>query len=132
MNKFYYIYDAHWDGVTKFKTKDEWLKAIEDYDFFSKFYDDGWSEEVEYLVAGLAPYEWEDKHEDEIDVCDFYHKHATYITDKINEESRPDELDEDECDENGTYWGVWEYRCDYTFVKKQNLAKDTIKVKQNE
>lgn len=121
MSKFYYIHDGdYWEGVIAFENKEAWESGIEKYDHQGIFCDDGWSKEVENVIAGVAPYKWvEEKHFDEIDEYDFYLKHATHTSEKVNERQRPDDVDEEgwsETDE--THWGDWEYICGYDFVRK--------------
>lgn len=121
MSDIYYIYQPDWNGVTEYKTKQEWLQAIKDFDFLGQYCDDGWSEEVINVTAGISPYIWDEgKHESIIDECDFYDNHATYEVVKVNERQKPpdNELDENEEDEHGIYWGEFDFMCSYEFQEK--------------
>jgi hypothetical protein len=94
--KKYFCYDPEC-GMEEFETRTEALRhaklcvaAYFDYDF-------GWDEEVEKVIVG------------EIQL------RAT----KCNVIDKPPEsdLDEYECDEDGTDWSNFQYRCDYRMNK---------------
>ena len=57
--------------------------------------DESWDEEVENVVSG----EVQERAE------------------KVNVVKRPDDLDEDDCDESGKVWlPEWSYKCDYKML----------------
>ena len=117
MRKFYYIHEGYNGDTYECKNQESLLKNIEDYDFLGNWCDDGWSPDVEHIVAGVAPYKCvEEKHLGKIEEDDFYNKHATHITEKIDERKRPDNLREDDYEDDGTHWGDFDYICNYTFV----------------
>lgn len=106
-----------------FNTKEEWINAINNFDFHESFCSDGaWSSDVECCIAGILPDNFckkdlADKYGD-----DFYTEFTTHVTEKCNVEHRPDTLDEEGYDEStGIYWEEdWSYFCDYKFVAKEN------------
>lgn len=57
------------------------------------YLDDAWNEEVEQIVAG----------------------EVTHTCEQVGREERPDasELNAEDCDRAGKYWGDWQYTCDY-------------------
>lgn len=114
----YFIYDPN-TTPEFFKSEAELHQAMEDYDLKQNYLDDGWSEEVENVIAGFIPDghvrnddeesdDWEDEY-------DFYQRHATHRAMKCDERSRPDKVDEDGYDDDGTYWGDWDEICNYEF-----------------
>ena len=87
--RFFY-YDGEGDGFVYFKCaklRDACAnEAIIDHLW------DTWDESVENIIVG----------------------EATGQATKVNVELRPDELDEDGCDEEGNYWDPdWGYTCNY-------------------
>ena len=130
----YYIYrpDTHYKPET-FKTKDEWLNAIKEFDFLGNYCDDYWSEEVENVTAGILPdgvdiynedYFLELPEDQYLDHHEFYEKYATHEVVMINKKSKPEfdnESDEEKWKEDllgnhGIDWDDnWTHYCDYTF-----------------
>ncbi len=91
----YFVHDPEGDGFTYFTTekeRDEFAsEAIQEY------LDDGWSEEVTYVVTGVIT-------------------HRAAQTDLVH---RPcnDELDEEGMDEDGVCWDAdWDYICNYKLL----------------
>ena len=87
---FYNDYDG--DGMVYFKTEQDRDAAAEEA--VQNYLHDGWSEEVENIVVGTV----------------------TGASTRVDVEIRPedDELDEDNCDEDGSYWDSdWDYKCNY-------------------
>ncbi|MCF0055498.1 hypothetical protein [Dyadobacter sp. CY356] len=86
----YYIFEPEWQSPknpTTFETKEQWLKAIEDFDFLGQYCDDGWSEEVWNVTAGILPEGVKPYDEDYflslpedeyLDYSEFYDKYATH------------------------------------------------------
>lgn len=123
----FYIYEPRDEEVTFFQTRIEWQKAMDSFDFHGIYCDDGWEEEVEYVVAGILPdgtkpyipEEWDQKSDEEyLDQTDFYDKYKTHQAEKCNITQRPDDLDEDGYSEQlGYHWNYdFEYTCDYCFA----------------
>ncbi len=118
----YFIHEPIDDTTIFFKTSEQFLDAIAEFDFLGKYCDDGWSSEVENVIAGAIPdgvvrcsdeksQKWQDEY-------DFLAAHATHIATATNERSRPDEddINEDGIGPDGTYWGEYEYICSYHFA----------------
>jgi len=90
----YFVYDSLGDGFMYFSSE----SARNDHAKFviSGYLNDGWDEEVTNVVAGELT-------------------HTTLMTNKVE---RPDIIDEDDYDQDGTYWDpCWAYMCDYKLVK---------------
>ena len=87
----YWLYDPEGDGITYYRTKDDrddaGRKAIASY-----LEPDGWGEAVEFVAAG----------------------EVTHIA-HLDLVLRPQELDDDGCDDEGIYWGDTESMGNYTF-----------------
>ena len=91
----FFLFDPEGDGLIFFKDETEresYAKtSIDEYNGG----DEGWSEDVEFLCAGTV----------------------THIVTKTNAKKRPDELDEDGCAEDGTWWDeAWEETCNYELL----------------
>jgi hypothetical protein len=89
----FWLYDPEGDGMVYFKTAESrdnaGARAIEQY------LDDMWAEEVEYVSAG----------------------ELTHFAQVLHKNMRPDDLDEEECDGEGTYWSDgMEWRGNYTLA----------------
>lgn len=83
--------DPEGDGLVFFRTEAERDSYAKDV---IRYYLDGgeWREAVSTVCAGVL----------------------THIATRTNVEKRPDNLDEDGCDDEGLYWEDHvEYRCDY-------------------
>lgn len=81
----FWLYDPQGDGMAYYRTqeaRDEAAKRAID-----AYMDDGWDEEVEYVVAG----------------------EVTHSAQCLNKRNRPDDLDESGCDGEGTYWGEFKW-----------------------
>jgi hypothetical protein len=119
----YFIHDPE-DGTHFFDTQLDFEKAMSEFDFMGRYCEDGWSCDVENVIAGCIPdgiKRVEDESSDDWeDDFDFYHKFKTHSAQKINERKRPDNLDEDDLDEDGTNWGEWDYICDYVFLEDKS------------
>lgn len=90
----YWLYDPEGDGMTYYRTaeaRDESAKAA-----VSQYLDDGvWAEEVSGVVAGVI----------------------THLASEVDVLMRPDDLDEEDCDGEGIYWGPdMDRRCNYALV----------------
>lgn len=68
--------------------------------------DDGWNEDVQQLFSGTV----------------------THLTNKYNVTERPheDDIDEEGCDSEGTYWGEFDYRCDYKLTPVELLRAEVL------
>lgn len=62
---------------------------------------------------------WKEDHLNEITVGLVTSDKVTHIPQPFNIQEKPsdDKLDEDECNEEGTYWGEWDYICEYKMEK---------------
>lgn len=91
----YWLHDREGDGMMYFRDKTERdaaaKKAISQY----LDSDIGWSEDVEYVAVG----------------------EVTHIVNAPNKKMRPDDLDDAQCDEEGTYWGDYEWMGNYELVE---------------
>jgi len=87
MSRFF-VYDPNC-GYEEFDNVEDRDKAAHEY--IQNYLDDGWNEEVAGVVAGVV----------------------THNTVQVNRQERPHKLDEDDCDEDGQYWGDFDYICDY-------------------
>ena len=114
----FFIHDPEEYQTQFFKTSEEWQTALNSYDFLGKYCEDGWSEGVTAVIAGIITdrKKYNPDHDEEYD---FYLKHATHSPQQCHLRECPNdtELDEDMRDSEGTYWGDWDYICDYTFQK---------------
>lgn len=101
----YYIYDPN-DGTMFY------FKCIKERHRYARsairYYlnDDGWNEEVRQLVTGTV----------------------THMVTRYNTTERPDEeeLDEEGCDGEGTYWGDFSYRCDFKLQPVESLRVEML------
>lgn len=46
---------------------------------------------------------------------------VSHLITEFNTTERPDDIDEDGCDVDGTYWGDWYKRCDYKLTSLEML-----------
>ena len=86
----YWVYDHEGDGMVFYKSEESRNKAMEEA--IAEYLDDGWSEEVIRVCAGVVT-------------------HVTIQTDLVKRP--PEEELEDNCDKEGTYWGNFDYMCNY-------------------
>lgn len=116
----YFIYDPQ-DTTYFYDTKEDFEKAISDFDFLGKYCDDGWSKEVENVMAGKLD-DGVSYDEDTEDEYDFYYSNATYFATKTNVRSRPNDVDENGYSPSSDdWWGVgFDYICDYEFKEPNN------------
>lgn len=118
MGEIYYIYEPERGGVTIYENAAAFKKAVDEFCFNDSYCDDGWDEYVTDVTAGVAPYVWEEKHEDIIEDYDFYQKHATYTVEMTGKINRPDNIDEDGYCPDSVYWGEYKYICGYKFEEQ--------------
>jgi len=90
----YFLFDPY-NGMVFFKTakeRDEYAdKAINEY-----LDEDGWHEDVTGIIAGKVT-------------------HFTKETDRVDRPSDED-IDEEGCDGEGSYWGDMDFKCNYKMV----------------
>ena len=92
MKKFF-IYTSE-DGFTYFDSEAKQLKNANE--IIQSFLDDGyWDPDVKMVLCGTV----------------------THIVEEVDFKTRPADLDEEECDGEGVYWGDWEATCDYKLKK---------------
>lgn len=117
----YFIHDPNND--TDFYTdKAVWEKAMQEFDAVGAYCDDGWSEDVVNVIAGIIPAgisRCEDEESDDFEEeWDYYRRHATHRMTECNRRDRPDDVDENgDSESTGDTWlGDWDYICDYQFA----------------
>lgn len=93
-NRPFFVYDPEGDGFTYYATEQERDEAAEMV--IQGYLDEGWSEEVTSVVAGIL----------------------THKSTQTNLQERPDDdkINEDNEDEDGTYWGDWTHICNYELL----------------
>jgi hypothetical protein len=85
----YFVYEPDGEGFVYFgteKERDEYAQYCID-----QYLQDGWDDGVDGVVAGVM----------------------THDVIKTNERKRPEKLDDNNCDEDGTCWHDWDYVCNY-------------------
>src|SRR5688572_25322100 len=114
----YFLFDPH-DKLHLFQQEEEWNHAVNTYDFLGNYCDDGWSEEVENLIAGYVPDEIKmpDFFEDDIDESDWLEPYITHSAQQCDVKRRPDDLDEDNYSPSEADYWPWDfdYVCNYKF-----------------
>lgn len=88
----FFIYDPEGWGFRYFASPES--RDAAKASIIHSYLDDGWDESVEQVIAG----------------------EVTHTCEKINVEHRPEVLDEDGHDADGTYWGDFDTRCDYDLL----------------
>lgn len=120
----YFIHDPE-NNTWFYPDKASWEKAMADYDPKETYCDDGWSEDVESVIAGIIPSgidrcddQSSDQYEDEYD---FYNKYSTHKMAQCNVIHKPDDLDEDDFSPSlGDHWNnCFDYICDYAFAPRK-------------
>lgn len=98
-NRPYFVYDPEGDDFQYYATEQERDTAAADA--IQGYLDDCWSEEVENVIAGVL----------------------THTAERCDVVNRPDdsELDEDNLDGEGQYWGEYDGMCNYE-LKKLSLT----------
>lgn len=99
----FFIYDPEGHGFLYFRTAEDRDTAAPDV--IRDYCDDGWSEEVECVIAG----------------------EITHTCKKTNVEQRPEVVDEDGYDGEGNYWAEeWDCKCDYALVGIQPVEQEQL------
>jgi len=88
----FFVHDPQGNGFMYFTSAEARDQAS--VDIIRAYLDDGWDEEVEYVVAG----------------------EITHTCEKINEQHRPDVIDAEGNDAEGQHWGEFETMCDYGLI----------------
>lgn len=88
-NRLFFVFDPEGDGLAYYATESERDNAASEA--IKGYLSDGWSEEVTNVIAGRL----------------------THTTKKCDVISRPDEIDENDCDGEGNYWGEFDHFCNY-------------------
>ncbi|NGY04736.1 hypothetical protein [Solimonas terrae] len=96
----YWLYDPEGDGMIYYRTQDARDDAAEKA--IAAYLDEGWADEVENVSAGEVT-------------------HFAQCLDKIQ---RPDELDEEGCDGEGTYWSGYQWMGNYTMAAIDAAAEE--------
>lgn len=112
----YFIFEPAFERKPVFfATKEEWQKVIDDFDPYANYHDDGWSEEINSVMAGTVPDDW--KYDEEVfdNIQDALEPHQTHNIKMIDKEEKPADLDEDWYSAStGEHWHEeWSYRCNY-------------------
>lgn len=112
----YFIFDNECGNPVPefFKRKSEWQKAMAEYDFLELYCDDGWSPEVTNVFAGVIT-DNKKFNPEENERYDFYLEYETHRASEFDTREKPENLDEDDCDEDGTSWGDFDFICNYQF-----------------
>lgn len=91
----FFVYDPEGDGFVYFATEQE--RDDHAHDCIQAYLNDGWSEEVVNVVAGVLT-------------------HRAAQVDRIDRPPK-EEIGEDGCDEDGNYWPEeFDYICDYKLL----------------
>ncbi|MDK2679256.1 hypothetical protein ABMX64_20045 [Vibrio vulnificus] len=85
--KPWYCFDG--DDKTYYETEELAIEAAKDA--IVGHLDEFWSEEVGRVQVGKV----------------------TQVTIQTDKRERPDDIDEEGCDQNGEYWGDCDYKCNY-------------------
>ena len=90
----YFIYDPDGEGFIYYRSAED--RDADSQNIIRAYLDDGWDEAVENVVAG----------------------EISHTCEKVNVRHRPpeDEIDGEGCDGEGTYWGEFDYMCNYELV----------------
>ena len=91
-NRPFFVYDPGGYGFSYFATEQERDDAA--HSVIRSYHDSEWDEEVTDVVAGTLT-------------------HKVTQTDVVQ---RPDNLDEDGCDEDGACWNDWLHTCNYKLL----------------
>jgi len=87
----FWLYDPEGDGMTYWRSVE--ARDAEARKSISAYLDDGmWSEDVEFVSAG----------------------EVTHTPQILNKRQRPSDLDEEQCDRDGTYWADYKWMGNYT------------------
>jgi hypothetical protein len=86
----YWLYDPLGDGMVYFRTEADRDEAARD--LIPTYMDDGWAEEVESIACG----------------------EVTHSAQCLNKVARPDRLSPEGFDDEGEYWGDWDWKGNYT------------------
>jgi len=129
----FFIYEPG-DQVAFFSTKTNWELNIRLFDFYDKYCDETWNDDVQHVIAGIIPKgvplftEDSDQEED-----DFYDQYKTHKTIQIDRVERPDDLDEDGYSESlAMHWNDdYAYTCNYAFqeiIEKPEEDPEAVEV----
>lgn len=89
----FFIFDPNAGDFVCFRTAEDRDAKIDD--IISTYCDDGWEEEVEQVCIG----------------------EISGVSGKTNVQHRPEKVDEEGYDEDGGFWGEFDYKCDYGIVR---------------
>lgn len=97
----FFVFDPNDSDFTYYRTAEDRDKGADQV--IQSYLDDGWDEMVEQVVAG----------------------EMTHFCGQVGREDRPadSELDENQCDGEGTYWGEWDYTCNYDLLPLEPAAE---------
>jgi hypothetical protein len=105
----YFIYTADHNLVDFYRTKEEFGKALEAFDFLGLFHDDGWDDEVRNCFAGHITGNFKLNNDNLSDDLEPYKTHHVVEIDRIEQ---PDDIDENGFSPSQQrYWGEWSYIC---------------------
>ena len=106
----FWLFDPAGDGMTYYRTAEDRDKAAAvAIDTCRGDGDEGWDEDgLEGIAAGEVT-------------------HVARVTDK---KMRPDDLDDEQCDGEGTYWGDFEWMGNYTMVPLPNAGIERVEARK--
>lgn len=97
-----------------YSDEETWKRDVDAYDFLGNHCDDGWDSDVDQIIAGTVPDGFVlDEDEPDIDQLEAF---ALFKAEDYDRKERPEQVDEDGYDSEGTYWGEYQYICSYQFV----------------
>ncbi len=89
----FWLYDPEGDGMTYYRTREARDDAGEQA--IAAYLDESWADEVEGVVAG----------------------EVTHFAQCLDKKMRPDDLDDEMCDDEGAYWPHdWQWMGNYTLA----------------
>ncbi len=103
----FFVFDPEGDGFSYFKTeveRDEYSEQL-----IKNYLDDAWDENVIHVLGGTI----------------------THRATEIDRTERPDEteIDEEDYDLNGNYWGEHEYQCNFKLLPLEGTCLKCNKMK---
>jgi len=107
----FWLYDPEGDGMTYYRTREardaDAAEAIKGYNLINE----GWMEEVEFVAAG----------------------ELTHFAQCLDKKHRPETLDEEGLDEDGTWWDAdWEWMGNYAMEPLLPNAGNNLRSPQGE
>ena len=101
--KKYFLYDPEGCGFELYESEEK--RDADAEEAIRMYLDDGWGEDVDRVCTGIV----------------------THTATEVEVKNRPpeEELDENGCDEDGTYWDSdWHTICDYKLIAPEKEVSD--------